>query len=197
MALRVKDFYNTHYKRFDSSRYRVWKAVREFVENIPKNSFVFESGCGNGKNLIYMNNHGIKTCGIDFSYRLVDICKKKGLNVDEADIRSLPYKDNTFDYVISIAVIHHLHREKDRIKSINEMIRVCKPGGKILVSCWSVEQEADSKRNFVFGDNSVKWVDTERYYYIYDEIHIKEFLKNFNVEKLFWEKGNWFFILST
>lgn len=162
----VRDFYNNNYKRFDTSRFSVWNAVKDFVEIIPKNSYVLDAGCGNGKNMIYMEKQNINIVGIDFSTKLLDICKSKSLNVQEADIRILPYNDNTFDYVISIAVIHHLSNENDRINALNEMLRVCKPGGKILVSVWALEQNKDSRFKFQLGDNLVKWEDTTRYYHI-------------------------------
>ena len=89
------------------------------------------------------------------------------------------------------------------------MLRVCKPGGKILVSVWALEQEKDSRFKFQLGNNLVKWKDTTaqaclpgkkrdslwRYYYIYDKNTITDFLKNYIVEKLFLDMGNWFFIL--
>jgi ubiquinone/menaquinone biosynthesis C-methylase UbiE len=193
----VRDFYNKNYKRFDTSRFSVWNAVKDFVEEIPKNSYVLDAGCGNGKNMIYMNNKNIKTVGIDFSIKLLDICKDKSLNVQDSDIRNLSYNDNTFDYVISIAVIHHLSNENDRITALNEMLRVCKPGGKILVSVWALEQDSNSRFKFKLGDNFVKWEDndTSRFYHIYNETTIIKLLEGFNYDNLFNENGNWFFIL--
>jgi tRNA (uracil-5-)-methyltransferase TRM9 len=191
----VRDFYNNNYKRFNSSRFSVWKAVKDFVEVIPKNSYVLDAGCGNGKNMIYMNKRNINTIGIDFSTKLLDVCKNKSLNVQEADIRYLPYDDNTFDFVISIAVIHHLSNETDRINALNEMKRVCKPGGKILVSVWALEQNKDSRFKFQLGDNLVKWEDTTRYYHIYNKVTIMNLLEEFNIAKKKLDHGNWFFII--
>ena len=74
--LSVKDFYNKYHKSFDRTRYSVWRAVRDFIEVIPPGSTVFEAGCGNGKNLEYMNEKDLITIGVDFSDKLVDICKE-------------------------------------------------------------------------------------------------------------------------
>lgn len=57
------------------------------------------------------------------------------------DVTKLPFKSNTFDNMISIAVIHHLTSEERRIESIKEFLRVTKPNGKVLVLCWAFEQE--------------------------------------------------------
>ena len=195
MANEVKDFYDKHWQRFDVSRVRIWKCVKEFTSTLVKNSTVLDVGCGNGKNVKYLLDNGINAYGIDFSEKLVKVCKRKKLDVKVGNALDIPFDDNSFDNVISIAVIHHLQKEEDRIKAINEMIRVCKNNGKILISVWAVEQSGQEVQNrtFVYGDNLVKWEDDERYYFIYDEEHIKEFVKNFNVTNLVWERGNWYF----
>ena len=54
---------------------------------------------------------------------------KKKLRCCEAD-SNLPYQDNTFDYEFDS--LTSLQEEKDRI-ALEEMIRVCKDGGEILV----------------------------------------------------------------
>ena len=188
----VKDFYNQNYKRFDTSRYSVWLEVKKFFEKIPTEIKVLDAGCGNGKNMIYLQNKGISVKGIDFSEKLLQICRNKNLDVEEADIRHLPFPDNSFDYVISIAVIHHLSKESDRHKAIKEMLRVCKPGGKVLFSTWASEQPCTSRFSFDLGDNFVKWEDTKRYYYIYGRETISNFLRPYNIESLVLDQGNYF-----
>lgn len=188
----VRDFYNENFKRFDSSRFSVWKAVKKFVDDIPENSNILDAGCGNGKNMVYMNSKNINCIGIDFSQQLLQICREKSLNVLESDIRKLPFVDNEFDFVISIAVVHHISSHEDRIKSINEMLRVCKSGGKVLISVWALEQDKDSRFNFNLGDNLVKWEDTTRYYHIFNHVTIRNLFHSFNIENIFCEMGNWF-----
>lgn len=188
----VKNFYDNNYDKFNSTRYSVWNEVKKFIDTIPDNSKVLDVGCGNGKNMTYIKNKSINVIGVDFSEKLLEICEKKLLNVVKADVRNLPFDDDTFDYVISIAVIHHLSTEKYRQKSINEMLRVCKSNGKVLISTWAFEQPDMSKFNFIPGDNNVKWNITKRYYYIYDRENIVKFLEPYNVESLLLDKGNYF-----
>ena len=192
----VRQFYNNNYEKFDNSRYSIWKAVRNFVDNIAEDSLVLDAGCGNGKNMLYMQARDIKVIGIDFCDRLLNICKEKVLNVKYADVRNIPFENNTFDYVISIAVIHHLSIESDRRKAIDEMLRVCKPNGKILVSVWALEQDKNSRFKFTLGDNIVKWDDTTRYYHIHSKDTITDLLQSYNVESIFLDKGNWYFIIK-
>ncbi len=50
------------------------------------------------------------------------------------DIRDLPFADNSFDLVVSSLVIHNLRLEKDRIRTLQEAVRVLRPGGRLLVA---------------------------------------------------------------
>ena len=198
----VKSFYNheKHSKTFDNSRVRIWKGVQEFASTLKKGSSILECGCGNGKNLGYFNELGFKVSGFDFSKQMVNICKKKGFDSKIGDLRDIPFKDNSFDNLICIAALHHLDKEEDRIKAIKEMVRVCKPGGRILITVWAVNQTGEDKpKKFKAGHNLVKFEDTFRYYYIYDESTLINFLKtnNFKIEKTFWERGNYYFIIES
>jgi ubiquinone/menaquinone biosynthesis C-methylase UbiE len=49
---------------------------------------------------------------------------------EQADITSLGYPDNSFDAVVAGNVIHLLD---DPMKALNELDRVCKPGGRLII----------------------------------------------------------------
>jgi ubiquinone/menaquinone biosynthesis C-methylase UbiE len=59
-----------------------------------------------------------------------DIASSPNLNLRSGDARSLPFADNTFDFVYCRFLLQYL---ADRDKAVSEMIRVCKPGGRILL----------------------------------------------------------------
>lgn len=191
----VKDVYNSIAKEFDNTRYRPWSCVENFLDKIPEKSSIGDIGCGNGKNMLYR-----KDCynyGCDFSSGLVNICLEKKLNVIEGDILNIPFEDNNFDYTLCIAVIHHLSTREKRIKAIEELKRVTKKDGKILILVWAFEQEKDSRRTFVEQDNMVDWKDKKgnllgkRYYYVFKENELETLIDNSElIEKSFYEKGN-------
>jgi len=55
----------------------------------------------------------------------------------QADVRSLPFDDASFDVIVSSGALHHIGRERsDHEKAMNEMLRVLKPGGQIAL--WDV-----------------------------------------------------------
>jgi len=52
----------------------------------------------------------------------------------QADVRKLPFEDSTFDVIVSSGALHHISREmSDHEKAMNEMTRVLKPGGRIVL----------------------------------------------------------------
>lgn len=50
-----------------------------------------------------------------------------------ADVRELPFPDNSFDLVTASSVINNLKGEPDRLKALNEIYRVLRPGGRFLL----------------------------------------------------------------
>ena len=42
----VKHVYNTIAQEFSNKRYRPWTCVEDFLDNIPKKSFIGDIGCG-------------------------------------------------------------------------------------------------------------------------------------------------------
>ena len=197
--LYVKNVYDQISKSFDNTRYRPWTCVESFLDNIPAGSVIGDIGCGNGKNMLYKKD--CTNIGCDFSKNLVSICLKKGLNVIHGDILNIPFKDNTFDYTICIAVLHHLSTNEKREKAIKELQRITKQNGKILILVWALEQEKDSRRKFTKQENLVDWKDNKgnllgkRYYYVFKKNELESYI-DANIEKSFYEKGNWGVIIN-
>jgi ubiquinone/menaquinone biosynthesis C-methylase UbiE len=57
---------------------------------------------------------------------------------DQGDVQSLPYADATFSIVVSRFTFHHFTQP---LAVLNEMVRVCVPGGRIVVA--DVDASAD------------------------------------------------------
>ena len=141
--------------------------------------------------------------GCDFSSGLVNICSKKGLNVINGDTLNIPFNDNSFDYTLSIAVIHHLSTIEKRKKAISELLRVTKPNGRILILVWALEQPESSRRKFTKQSNMVDWKDKKgnllgkRYYYVFRENELESMVDDkTKIIKTFNELGNWGIILQ-
>lgn len=199
--INVKNVYNKIAKEFSDTRYRPWSCVEDFLDIVETGSKIGDIGCGNGKNMKYRVD--CENYGCDFSQVLVDICISQGLNTIYGDVLDIPYEDETFDYTICIAVIHHLSTIEKRQKAIEEIMRVTKKGSKALILVWALEQPENSRRKFTKQDNMVSWKDKrgnllgERYYYVFKKGELEGLVdKEFTISKSFYELGNWGVILE-
>jgi len=200
----TKYIYNEIANEFDNSRYRVWPCVKKFLDTCKSSNTILDIGCGNGKNMLYRNDLILK--GIDFSHKLVSICKNKGLDVIEASMTNIPFEDNTFDGAIAIASYHHLSNDIERKQALYEIYRILKINASILIVVWAIEQPADSKFNFTKSNEIVIWKSVNdsnivynRYYHIYAEKELAEEISRlkpeFNIIYEYLEKGNWIICL--
>tara|TARA_B110000037_G_scaffold15641_1_gene16301 strand:+ start:375 stop:968 length:594 start_codon:yes stop_codon:yes gene_type:complete len=193
----AQEFYNNNSKEFSDTRYCLWDVVRDFGKQFKKNDFVLDAGCGNGKNIKYFHEQ-CNMSGFDTCSNFVKICKDIGYNVFQSNILNIPMEKETLNYIISIAVIHHLDSEHLHINAINELMRLLKINGQLLVTLWAYESDNYSKKNkFIKGHNTVLFNTSERYYYIYDEEMLKNMLGQINYSyRYYWERGNWNIIFT-
>lgn len=116
-------------------------------DQILKNRFhdkmrVLDAGCGGGRNLYYFLRNGFDVFGIDQNYDAIEhiksLAKMIAPNLPESNfqfstIEKMSFEDNSFDLVISNAVLHFAENE-DHFKAMCfEMWRVLKPQGVLFV----------------------------------------------------------------
>jgi len=56
------------------------------------------------------------------------------VRIETADMRSLPFQDDTFDLVVSSLAIHNIKSNADRRQAISEGFRVLRRGGRIVIA---------------------------------------------------------------
>lgn len=192
----VKEVYNHIAKEFDRTRRTVWTHVGEFLDTVEEGSFVFDNGCGNGKNMLYRDD--LNMWGLDISKGQVEVCKKKGLRVIEGSMTELPFHDSVLDAVICTASYHHLQTDEERKQALSEMVRCLKSEGKVLLTVWD-------SGNDVCEDTLVPWkcqngLTYERYYRKYCQRGLVEEIQRleprFEVGQVKYEKGNWYVVLK-
>ena len=89
----------------------------------------------------------------------------------------------------------------DRATALNELYRVLKKEGRILITVLAMEQPDDSRFKFTKRDELISWNHKfERYYHIYREGDLIEEINRLNgkfkIENIGWEFGNWWIILE-
>ena len=174
----VKEIYEEIAEHFDNTRLYKWTWVNEFLNQLRKDSVVYDIGCGNGRNMENNNTKNLNFIGIDNCENFVKICKSKNLNVIYGNMTSIPLPSSSADALICIAVFHHLENKENRIKALLEMKRLLKHNGKILLSVWSINQPPKTRRSFNnYGNNIVLWNKYgkiyERFYYIFKVDELK------------------------
>ena len=115
------------------------KALR--LARLSSGESVLDIGCGTGTLAIAAKRRVGESgmaCGVDASpqmlARAVKKARKAGLGVDfrNAAVEALPFRDSQFDVVLSTLMLHHLPG-KVREQCVQEIRRVLKPGGRVLI----------------------------------------------------------------
>ena len=107
-----------------------------------------EMGCGKGRNVIWLAKQGIEMTGFDFSKNAIkESISRAGKEkvatkfiVHDA-IKKWPFKSNSFDLGIDCFVTTDIETIGGRKFAVNELIRVVRPGGLILVYVLSINDE--------------------------------------------------------
>jgi SAM-dependent methyltransferase len=122
-------------------------ALRLLVEfsGAGREDTVLDVACGGGLVVCAFAQAVSHATGIDVTPAMLEraraLAAGKGLgNVswDQGDVQPLPYPDATFSIVVSRFTFHHF---LDPLAVLKEMLRVCAPGGRVVVA--DVEAAAD------------------------------------------------------
>jgi len=136
--------------------------------NLSENSKILDVGCGAGMTAKEVANRGYEIWGMDYSHNMIrkakDICNAKvDINFLQGDIESLPFKDSVFDMVLCLGVITYLKSEQ---KALQEMSRILKPGGTMILSilnkfslakCLDISVLVKRRLQRIAGDRIVSW----------------------------------------
>jgi ubiquinone/menaquinone biosynthesis C-methylase UbiE len=128
-----KQFFN-EVERFRYETQPFMRSLMEF-DNF-RGKRLLEIGCGLGTDWLQFARAGAITTGVDLTPASIELVKKRfaleGIPVDAqvADAEHLPFENDSFDAVYSFGVLHHTPNTQ---KSIDEVHRVLKPGGRIVI----------------------------------------------------------------
>jgi ubiquinone/menaquinone biosynthesis C-methylase UbiE len=144
-----------HVKDFFSERARAWadgyKAIEprtlntrnlmsrqrfalEMLEaGAPRASKVLDVGCGPGEMARELSRRGYEVWGVDIAEPMIRYARVHcgSGRFLAGDLEHLPFRDNTFDAVVCLGVVEYLDTTE---RSLREVWRVIRPGGKALIS---------------------------------------------------------------
>lgn len=112
------------------------KTLQEFKDVFAKRQRVLDAGCAAGHHSsLYLSpdSHPKEWVGTDIS-SAIDIAHERlgaipGTSFVQADIHHLPYRDGSFDLILSRGVMHHT---PSTIAAFRSLVRVLEPGGEFI-----------------------------------------------------------------
>lgn len=146
IAARLYDVFENNYNG------AVNKALSEKVaELVNEHDEVLECACGTGMISKRVAPRCKKLLATDFSESMLKQARKKCSSFDNisfsfADITALPFENERFDIVIAGNVIHLLDNPQ---KAINELARVCRKGGTIIIPTYVNSQNNSQPSLFI------------------------------------------------
>lgn len=181
----VQDVYNQIAHSFDNTRAKnYWNAVNNFIQKIPNNPIkILDLGCGNGKYIPLFKPLN-QIIALDNSEQLLKIVSNRYPNVQisNSDVTCTNLNSETFDHIISIAVIHHLNTVERRIQMIQEIYRLLKIGGTGFITAWATSALTNKFIKLIgtpsSSDYLVPWDNNyNRYYHLFESNEFEELIE--------------------
>lgn len=118
--------------------------------SLPAASRVLEAGCGTGYNSDWLHKrYGWQIFPVDLESRAMQYVRNRNFaNAAQADIAALPFRDASFDLVLSLDVLIHVPRGMEK-KCVAEFSRVAKDSGLILVRVAALEALRSRHSEFI------------------------------------------------
>jgi tellurite methyltransferase len=145
-------------------------------ERFALNTKILDAGCGGGRNLVWFLRNNYEVFGIDENADAVEYCRQlaKELTLDSltenfqvSPVEKITFADNSFDLVISSAVLHFAKDENHFHAMFDEMWRVLRPNGILfarLASDIGIEHSVQliEGRRFLLPDGSERFLVDEQ-----------------------------------
>jgi SAM-dependent methyltransferase len=113
---------------------------------------VLENGCGVGLYLQRLQQMGGRTVGLEFDLERAKLAAARAAPVANAAGEMLPFEAAAFDLVLSHEVLEHVADDR---AAVAEMVRVLRPGGRLVLFC--------PNRGYPFETHGIFWHG--RYYF--------------------------------
>jgi len=122
---------------------------------------VLDAGCGNGRFAYYAAKYGAEVWAIDLG-PAVEVARSNtremnNVEVIQADLHHLPFAPESFDFVYSLGVLHHL---PDPESAFQNLLRYLKPGGEVQIYLYWKPEGQPVKRALLAGVTAVRQLTT-------------------------------------
>lgn len=183
---------------FSETRKFLWPEFKFFEKHLKPGLKILDLGCGNGRISELIQKHDCDYIGMDNSEGQINEARKLFPNVkfEIGDLVRIPLPDNSLDQIWTIAAFHHLTDKKTRAEALQEMKRVLKPGGIIIMTNWNLFQKKYRKfiwqatfnflktfgTRYAWNDTFIPWKHgeeelTKRYYHAFTTKELQRLFK--------------------
>lgn len=150
-------YYTCFEDRFRGTREEIKKRLEIYLQKFKEahagtpDATILDVGCGRGELLELLQSHHLVAYGVDLNRTMVDLCRERGLNVQEGDaiacLREI--QTNTLGAVTGIHIIEHLPLDL-LISLFDETLRVLRPGGIVIFETPNPENIRVGACNFYY-----------------------------------------------
>lgn len=134
------------------------KYITDELEKLKvENKNCIDIGCGGGRYSKYLLENGARVLSIDKYPEMIGDVNKKGINFVKANMDNIPVKNESYDLVLSIGVIHNSVTLEEYLKSLNEIHRILTATGTAIMSVFTNDIITDDLTNY--GENLYSVVD--------------------------------------
>jgi len=154
---------------------------------------VLDVGCGFGNNLMPFLVRGCECHGVEISDEICkltkDIISERGFNdvpIATGHNRSLPFKKNKFDLLLSNGVIHYESNKINYLSALEEYSRVLKPGGGLFLMTTGPKhdlyQKAKPLGSHQFEIQNYDFRDGNRFFFVSEQKYLKNLLEKYFID---------------
>jgi len=122
-----------------------------FKKYVKKDANILDYGCGYGRTANELMNNGYANLtGIDFSEGMIERAKKEKSTIEFRVVKNnvLPFKDNSFDAVLLLAVLTCVINNDEQENIIKEIKRVLKTEGIIYINDFLLNTDPRNLRRY-------------------------------------------------
>lgn len=107
----------------------------EFIRRHCPPGVGLDVGCGTGALAERLAGAGYEMVGVDPSEGMLSVLRDRApqIRAVAASGTELPFPSASFDLVLTVATLHHIADASDVRATVAEMVRVVKPGGRVLI----------------------------------------------------------------
>jgi ubiquinone/menaquinone biosynthesis C-methylase UbiE len=125
------------------------RSAAAWLEPLDAAMILLDVACGAGHAAETAAPHVRQVVGLDLTRPLLELGASRldasgvaNVLLQEGDAASLPFMDGSFDLVFCRSAVHHFPRPE---RVVAEMARVCRPGGRVVVSDMTVPSPAERR----------------------------------------------------